>query len=85
MESYHFIHFLHYYPNAKTRSVSAWVQLVMSRGLKRSWKKSSRNSGSNVEALYRDFLGEPNGHLAHELLHTHYHQREIYPDSVLEK
>lgn len=25
-----------------------------------------------IQALYKDFLGEPNGHKAHELLHTHY-------------
>jgi hypothetical protein len=28
-----------------------------------------------VQALYRDFLGEPNSHKAHELLHTHYYQQ----------
>jgi NADH-quinone oxidoreductase subunit G/NADP-reducing hydrogenase subunit HndD len=46
-------------------------------------RKSHKNA--DVEALYKDFLGEPNGHLAHELLHTHYHKREIYPDSVLDQ
>jgi NADH-quinone oxidoreductase subunit G/NADP-reducing hydrogenase subunit HndD len=29
-----------------------------------------------VQALYRDFLGEPLGEKSHELLHTHYHGRE---------
>ncbi|NLA13064.1 MAG: hypothetical protein GX867_02335, partial [Tissierellia bacterium] len=28
-----------------------------------------------VQQLYEEFLGEPNGHLSHKLLHTHYHQR----------
>ena len=28
-----------------------------------------------IQALYRDFLGEPNSHRAHELLHTHYYQQ----------
>ena len=46
-------------------------------------RKSHKNS--QVMQLYKDFLGEPNGHKAHELLHTTYGQREIYPDSVLEK
>lgn len=46
-------------------------------------RKSHKNA--DVEALYKNFLGKPNGHLSHELLHTHYHQREIYPDGVLEK
>ncbi len=45
--------------------------------------KSHKNA--DVETLYKNFLGEPNGHLAHELLHTHYHRREIYPDGILEK
>ena len=46
-------------------------------------RKSHKNA--DVEALYKNFLGEPNGHLSHELLHTHYHSREIYPDGLLEK
>ena len=45
-------------------------------------RKSHKNS--EVMALYKEFLGEPNGHLAHELLHTHYCQREIYPESLVE-
>ncbi len=32
----------------------------------------------DVIAIYRDFLGEPNGHKSHELLHTHYTEREMY-------
>jgi NADH-quinone oxidoreductase subunit G/NADP-reducing hydrogenase subunit HndD len=42
-------------------------------------RKSHKNA--DVETLYREFLGEPNGHRAHELLHTHYHRREVYPDA----
>ena len=45
-------------------------------------RKSHKNS--QVMELYKKFLGEPNGHLAHELLHTHYHKREIYPDDLVE-
>jgi iron only hydrogenase large subunit-like protein len=30
-------------------------------------------------ALYKDYIGEPNGHIAHELLHTHeYYDRSEY-------
>lgn len=36
-------------------------------------RKSHENP--EVKELYADFLGEPNGHLAHELLHTHYVDR----------
>ena len=37
-----------------------------------------RVSHANPEVLqiYEEFFGEPNSHKAHELLHTHYHQRE---------
>jgi iron only hydrogenase large subunit-like protein len=43
-------------------------------------RKSHKNA--DVMRLYKEYLGEPNGHLAHELLHTHYSQREIYPDAL---
>jgi iron-only hydrogenase group A len=45
-------------------------------------RKSHKNA--DVEALYTNFLGQPNSHLAHELLHTHYQKREIYPDRCLD-
>jgi len=32
----------------------------------------------DVIALYREFLGKPNSHKAHELLHTHYFERDNY-------
>ena len=31
-----------------------------------------------IQELYKEFLGEPGGHKAHELLHTHYVKRSIY-------
>ena len=31
-----------------------------------------------IQSLYREYLGEPNGHLAHELLHTHYTKRDRF-------
>jgi NADP-reducing hydrogenase subunit HndD len=39
-----------------------------------------RKSHENPEIihLYKEFLGEPNGHKAHELLHTHYLKRISY-------
>lgn len=36
-------------------------------------RKSHENK--EVEELYSELLGEPNSHLAHELLHTHYRDR----------
>jgi iron-only hydrogenase group A len=38
-------------------------------------RKSHDNSA--VKALYADFLGEPLGHLSHELLHTSYARKEV--------
>jgi iron only hydrogenase large subunit-like protein len=37
-----------------------------------------RTSHTNPEIIqiYNEYLGEPNSHKAHELLHTHYQQRE---------
>ncbi len=42
--------------------------------------KAKRKSHENAElkALYEEYLGEPNSHKAHELLHTHYIARPKY-------
>ena len=39
-------------------------------------RKSHENS--EVKKIYEEFLGEPNSHKAHELLHTHYAARPKY-------
>jgi NADP-reducing hydrogenase subunit HndD len=41
-----------------------------------TFRKSHENPA--VKQLYAEFLGEPNSHLAHKLLHTHYHLRDAY-------
>jgi len=45
---------------------------------------SIRKSHQNplIQKLYADYLGEPNGHLAHELLHTHYEAKEHFPETA---
>ncbi len=42
--------------------------------------KKKRKSHENVEVqkLYKEFLGEANGHVSHKLLHTHYTKRNRY-------
>ena len=42
--------------------------------------KALRRSHENpsIQKLYAEFLGEPNGHKAHELLHTHYVARKKF-------
>lgn len=39
-------------------------------------RKSHQNP--EMKKLYADYLGEPNGHKAHKLLHTHYTKRDKY-------
>ena len=39
-------------------------------------RKSHENP--SIQTLYKDFLGEPNSHKAHKLLHTHYTARPKY-------
>ncbi|MGI6113084.1 MAG: NADH-dependent [FeFe] hydrogenase, group A6 [Mahellales bacterium] len=41
-----------------------------------TFRKSHENP--QVKAIYDEFLGEPNSHKAHELLHTHYKKRIKY-------
>jgi len=41
-------------------------------------RKSHENP--RIKRLYDEYLGEPGSHKAHELLHTHYHVRENYPE-----
>jgi iron-only hydrogenase group A len=39
-------------------------------------RKSHENP--DVVAIYKEFLGKPNSHVSHELLHTHYVERDDY-------
>lgn len=43
-------------------------------------RQALRQSHNNtqIQQLYKEFLGEPNSHKAHELLHTHYHAKERF-------
>ena len=45
-------------------------------------RQTIRQSHNNpqIRELYEKFLGEPNSHKAHELLHTTYAAREGFPD-----
>ena len=40
-------------------------------------RKSHKNP--EIKRLYDEYLGKPNSHKAHELLHTHYVVREKFP------
>ena len=43
-------------------------------------RKSHENPA--VQTLYEEFLGEPNSHKAHQLLHTHYTPKALWPTDV---
>ena len=43
---------------------------------KATYRKAHQNP--EVKKLYKDFLKEPNGKIAHSLLHTHYFKQECY-------
>lgn len=43
-------------------------------------RKSHENPA--ILKLYKEFLGEPNSHKAHELLHTHYTKKSVYKEAV---
>ena len=45
-------------------------------------RQAARQSHNNkqVQQLYKEFLGEPNSHKAHKLLHTSYKAKERFPE-----
>ena len=52
------------------------VDAIYAEDMGMAIRKSHENP--EVAEIYRDFLGEPNSHKAHELLHTHYVERIMY-------
>lgn len=63
------------------RSKKAYLPLAMARraaihDVDRTAGVRQSHNNPQVQALYRDFLGEPNSERAHELLHTHYEDRK---------
>ena len=58
--------------NPKIKRADALYELDKSLPLRKSHKNPE------VIKLYEDYLKEPNGHLSHKLLHTHYVRRDAY-------
>lgn len=56
------------------------VEAIFEADRSNTIRKSHENPA--VLKLYEEFLGEPNGHKAHELLHTHYTKKTIYKEAV---
>jgi iron-only hydrogenase group A len=64
--------------SAEIRKKRAEAIYQADRGL--AIRKSHENPA--VKKLYEEFLGEPNGHKAHELLHTHYTAKDVYEQAA---
>ena len=66
--------------SAKDRMYVDYKALRAAALYKEDEGKALRRSHENpsVIKLYEEYLGEPNGHKAHELLHTHYYARDKY-------
>jgi NADH-quinone oxidoreductase subunit G/NADP-reducing hydrogenase subunit HndD len=60
---------------ADAESVRARMQALYN--IDRDEKLRTAHANSAVKNLYEEFLGEPNGHKSHELLHTRYERREV--------
>ncbi|MGB4439697.1 MAG: NADH-dependent [FeFe] hydrogenase, group A6 [Sedimentibacter sp.] len=58
--------------NPKINRANALYELDKSLPLRKSHKNPE------VMKLYEDYLKEPNSHLSHKLLHTHYIKRDVY-------
>lgn len=58
----------------KTEKIKKRVQALYDIDVNMKNRRSHENE--SVKKLYKEFLGEPNGHLAHELLHTTYINRK---------
>lgn len=57
--------------------VAKRASVLYSEDEKQAVRYSHKNT--QVKALFDEFLGEPNSHKAHELLHTTYNKREKFP------
>ena len=52
------------------------AQALYSEDERQTLRQSHNNT--QIQQLYKEFLGEPNSHKAHDLLHTHYQARERF-------
>jgi NADH-quinone oxidoreductase subunit G/[NiFe] hydrogenase diaphorase moiety small subunit/NADP-reducing hydrogenase subunit HndD len=60
--------------NIKIRTARTDATYREDEGMK--YRKSHDNP--EIKAIYEEFLGEPNGHKSHKLLHTYYTERKKY-------
>jgi len=69
-------------PNEDDDIMDTYIQKRANALYSEDERQVIRQSHNNpqIKALYDEFLGEPNSHKAHELLHTHYAAREGFND-----
>jgi len=67
-------------PNEDLNILDTYKQKRAEALYKEDERQALRQSHNNtqIQQLYKEFLGEPNSHKAHELLHTHYHAKERF-------
>ena len=67
-------------PNEDLDILDTYKQKRAEALYKEDERQALRQSHNNtqIQQLYKEFLGEPNSHKAHELLHTHYYAREKF-------
>ncbi len=66
--------------HSKPEKLRKRVQTLYEIDSKMKFRKSHENE--SVIKLYKEFLGEPNGHVAHDILHTHYTDRKKILDKA---
>lgn len=66
--------------HSKPEKLRKRVQTLYEIDAKMKFRKSHENE--SVIKLYKEFLGEPNGHVAHDILHTHYTDRKKILDKA---
>ena len=68
-------------PNEDTNILDTYkekrAQALYSEDERQALRQSHNNT--QIQALYKDFLGKPNSHKAHELLHTTYSGKVRFP------
>lgn len=69
-------------PNEDADIMDTYIQKRANALYSEDERQVIRQSHNNpqIQALYKEFLGEPNSHKAHELLHTHYNARVGFND-----
>ena len=68
-------------PNEDTNILDTYKELRAQALYSEDERQALRQSHNNtqIKALYDNYLGKPNSHKAHELLHTHYKGRVKFP------